>query len=73
MRKSLLAAECDRLATMGNEQAQQADGEMIERKDACSTARTACALLSEQLAQLMQTLEPSEPQPGEAMIAAAGM
>jgi hypothetical protein len=72
MRKSLLAAECDRLATMGNEQSRQADSELIERKDACSAARRACTLLSEQLAQLMQTLDSSEPQPGEAMIAAAG-
>jgi signal recognition particle receptor subunit beta len=71
-RKSLLAGECDRFATMGNEQSQQADGELIERKDVSSAARRACSLLSEQLAQLMQTLDSSEPQPGEAMIAAAG-
>jgi signal recognition particle receptor subunit beta len=71
MRKSLLAAECDRLATMGNAQSQQADGELIERKDACSVARTACSLLGEQLTRLMQTLEFGETRPGEAMIAVA--
>jgi hypothetical protein len=71
MRKSLLAAECDRLATMGNAQSQQTDGELIERKDACSVARTACSLLCEQLTRLMQTLEFGETQPGEAMIAVA--
>jgi len=66
---SQLAAECDRLATMGNEQSQQADGELIERKDACTAARTASTLLSEQLMRLMQTLQSSQAQPGEAMIA----
>jgi len=68
MRKSLLAGECDRLATMGNEQSQQADGELIERKDACAAARTSSTLLSEQLMRLMQTLQSSQAQPGEAMI-----
>jgi signal recognition particle receptor subunit beta len=72
MRKSLLAAECDRLATMGNEQAQQADGELIERKEACTAARTASTLVREQLMRLMQTLEASETRPGEGIIAAAG-
>jgi len=72
MRKSLLAAECDRLATMGNEQSQQADGELLERKDACTTARRASTLAREQLMRLMQSLEWSESEPREAIIAAAG-
>jgi len=72
MRKSQLAGECDRLATMGNEQSQQADGELLERKDACTTARTASTLASEQLMRLMQSLEWSESEPRAAIIAAAG-
>jgi hypothetical protein len=72
MRKSLLAAECDRLAAMGDEQAQQADGELIERKEACTAARTASTLAREQLMRLMQTLEASETRPSEAIVAAAG-
>jgi signal recognition particle receptor subunit beta len=71
MRKSLLATECDRLATLGNERAQRADGELIERKDACTAARTACTMLGEQVTRLMQTLKPDETQPSEAMITTA--
>jgi len=72
IRKSQLAKECERLATMGNEQSQQADGELIERRDARSAAHRACTQLCEQLTQLMQTLESRETEPREAMIVAAG-
>jgi Elongation factor Tu GTP binding domain len=72
LRKSRLAAECDRLATMGDQQAQQADGELIERKQARTAARTASTLAWEQLMRLMQTLEASKTRPSEAIVAAAG-
>ena len=58
MRKSLLAAECDRLSRLGNEEAlQRADSELLERTQACTAARTACTWLGEELTRLMQTLE----------------
>jgi hypothetical protein len=63
MRKSLLAAECDRLNRIGNEQSlQRADSELSQRKHACTATRTACTSLSEELTQLIQTLDPG---PGE--------
>jgi Dynamin family len=57
-RKSLLAAEYDRLNGIGNEQSlQRSDSELSQRMHACAAARTACALLSDELARLLQTLE----------------
>ena len=59
MRKSLLAAECDRFNRIGNEERlQQADSELLQRKHACTAAGTACSKLGEELTRLMQTLEP---------------
>jgi signal recognition particle receptor subunit beta len=59
MRKSLLAAECDRLNKIGNEQSlQRGDSELSQRKHACTAARSASALLSEELTTLIQALEP---------------
>jgi hypothetical protein len=53
-RKSLLAEEHNHLSKIGNEQS--ADGEPSQRKHAYSAACAACALLSEELTQLIATL-----------------
>jgi hypothetical protein len=64
MRKSLLAAECDRLSRLGNEEAlQRADSELLERTQACTAACTACTWLGEELTRLMQTLEAGSGEP----------
>jgi hypothetical protein len=58
MRKSLLAAEFDRLNGIGNEQSlQRSDSELSQRMHACAAARAACALLSDELTRLLETLE----------------
>jgi len=75
MRKSLLAAEYDRLNKIGNEQSlQRADSELSQRWHVCTAARAACTLLSEELTPLIQTLEtgPGETQTRETNIVTAG-
>jgi hypothetical protein len=71
MRKSQLAAECDRLNRIGNE---QEGGELLRRKQACTAAHMACAMLCDELTGLAQALEPGAPKtlPREASIAPAG-
>jgi hypothetical protein len=75
MRKSLLAAEYDRVNRIDNEESlQQANSELSKRKHACTAARTACTLFAEELTRLIQTLETgsAEIQTRETNIVTAG-
>jgi hypothetical protein len=74
MRKSLLAGQCDRLSGLGNEQStQRTDSELLQRKDALISARTACAKLTEELAGLIERLgsRSRKTQPREGSVATA--